>query len=84
MYIQGIIIIEDSVLVQSFAKVNIVPLKTKLAIMSFFMRNANCVTNWTIPVAFDAIPVECDAGNLLLSGTVHVQYMSNRLLLHKL
>lgn len=40
--------------------------------MSRFMRKANCVTHHMIPVACEAIPGECDAGNLPLSGVVHV------------
>ena len=40
--------------------------------MSRFMRKANCVTLHTIAVACKAIPIERDAGNLPLSGVVHV------------
>lgn len=58
--------IEDSVLAQSFGCIT-GPLKTIVNYQSclFSCPNANC-----IPVAFEAIPVERDAGNLLLSGTV--------------
>ena len=66
MHIQGMIIIDDSVLVQSFGWVT-VPLKANLPIMLFSCANANC-----IPVACEAIPVERHTGNLLLSGTVHI------------
>ena len=63
--------IENSVLAQSLAGLQYsVPLKTTVSLYQsclFLCTNANC-----IPVAFEAIPVECDAGNLLLSGTVHI------------
>ena len=71
MYIHGIIIIEDSVLVQSFGGVT-VPLKIKSPVMSCFMCIANYVAHYIIPVACEAIPVEHNTGNLLLNGTVHV------------
>ena len=60
--------IEDSVLAQCFGWVT-VPHKTTVTYQSclFSCPNVNC-----IPVAFEAIPVECDADNLLLSGTVHI------------
>ena len=72
MYIHGIIIIEDNVLVQSFDLVT-VPLKiTKSPVVSCFMCIANYIVHYIIPVACEAIPVEHDTGNLLLNGTVHV------------
>ena len=83
MCIHGMIIIEDSVLamVPSFGWVT-VSLKYKLQVMSCFMHNANCVSHYTIPVAFKAIPVKRDNGNLLLSGTVHIH--AQLVLLYKL
>ena len=71
MYIQGMIIIEDSVLVKSFGWVT-VPLKIKLPVMSHFMCIANCTAHYVIHVACEAIPLEHDTGNLRLGGTVHV------------
>lgn len=62
--------IEDSVLAQSFGCVTVPALKTIVNYQSclFSCPNANC-----IPVTFEAIPVERDAGNLLLSGTVYIR-----------
>jgi len=72
MSIHGMIIIEESVLVQSLGWVT-VPLKIKLPVMSCFMCIiATCIAHFVIPVACEAIPLEHDTGNLLLSGTVHV------------
>ena len=71
MYIQGMIIIEHNVLAQSFGWVTVL-LKIKLPVMSCFMHNAKCGAHYTIPVAWEAIPLKRDTGNLLLIGTVHV------------
>ena len=64
MYFQSMIIIDDSVLAQSFGWIT--GYHSNLSCL-FSCTNANC-----IPVPCEAIPVEHDAGNLLLSGTVHI------------
>ena len=60
------IIIEDSVPAQSFGWVT-VPLKATNNVFFHAQMPIIC-----IPVAFEAIPVERGAGNLPLSGTVHI------------
>ena len=59
-YFQGVMIIEDSVLDQSFGWAVVL-----------FNGNANYVAQYPIPAAYKAYPLVHDACNLLFHCTVH-------------